>query len=74
MARAKMTKREAVRQSLAELGHDAKPAEMQADILGRFGIRMTTDHISTEKGNLLRKARAGAGVRRGRLPGASAAG
>jgi len=55
----KMKKREAVRQSLAFLGKDAKPQAMLADIRERFGIEMTTDHISTEKGILLRQKKAG---------------
>jgi hypothetical protein len=47
-----LTKREAVRRALADLGPDATPTQMQGHIKKKFGIKMTTDHISTEKGNL----------------------
>jgi hypothetical protein len=50
-----MTKNEAVRQALAELGPDAKPMQMRPFIKEHFGIDMTTDHISTAKGEILRK-------------------
>jgi hypothetical protein len=68
----KMSKVEAVRQSLAKLGNDAKPKAIQADILTRFGIQMTTDHIKTAKGNHLRKLAEGGFVTRkaGRPTGA----
>src|SRR5437764_277473 len=52
----KISKKEAVRRSLARLGKDAQPVEIQADVLGRFGIEMTTGHISTTKGELRREA------------------
>jgi hypothetical protein len=47
-----LTKREAVRRAIADLGPDATPTQMQGHIKRKFGIKMTTDHISTEKGNL----------------------
>jgi hypothetical protein len=50
-----MSKREAVRQALAELGEGATPTQLRGHILGTFGIEMSTDHISTEKGILRRK-------------------
>jgi hypothetical protein len=59
MARKKnggMTKQEAVRQALSELGNDAKPTQIKGFVKERFGIEMTTDHISTAKGDILRKA------------------
>jgi hypothetical protein len=52
----KMTKKEAVRRSLKKLGLDAKPAEIQKDVKKRFRIDMTTDHISTLKGELRKQA------------------
>jgi hypothetical protein len=52
----KITKQEAVRRALAELGNDAKPAQMKGWIKERLGIDMTADHISTAKGDILRKA------------------
>jgi hypothetical protein len=56
-----VTKMEAVRQVLAEMGKDAKPAEMQPVIKEKFGIEMSTDHISTYKGDILKKAKAKGG-------------
>src|SRR5262245_34854582 len=53
-----MTKNEAVRQALAALGPDAKPMQMQPFIKEQFGIEMSTDHISTAKGEILRKQKA----------------
>ncbi len=50
-----LTKKEAVRRALAKLGPQAKPAELQAHIKKAFGIEMTTDHVSTCKGDILRK-------------------
>jgi hypothetical protein len=52
----KITKQEAVRRALAHFGRDGKPAEMQGWIKQQFGIDMSTDHISTAKGEILRKA------------------
>src|SRR5262245_52101937 len=55
----KITKKEAVRRSLAKLGKDAKPAAIQADIRERFGLEMTPGHITTTKGELRREAAKG---------------
>jgi hypothetical protein len=52
----KVTKQEAVRRALQELGNDAKPAQMKGWIKQRLGIDMTADHVSTAKGDILRKA------------------
>jgi hypothetical protein len=52
-----ITKKEAVRRSLAKLGKNAQPVEIQKDIKDRFGIDMTTGHISTTKGELRRGAK-----------------
>src|SRR5205823_5814646 len=54
--KAKMTKLEAVRRALAELGDKAKRAEIKDFVKERFGIEMSADHISTSKGEVLRKA------------------
>jgi hypothetical protein len=51
-----MTKQEAVRRALSELGNDAKPTQIKGFVKERLGIEMTTDHISTAKGDILRKA------------------
>ncbi|HKB35663.1 MAG TPA: hypothetical protein VKD72_04365 [Gemmataceae bacterium] len=50
-----ITKMEAVRRAWRALGKDAKPAQMKGFIKNRFGIDMTTDHISTCKGEIRRK-------------------
>lgn len=52
----RLTKTEAVRRALAKLGPDAKPAAIQTYVRDECGVEMTTDHISTTKGILLRKA------------------
>ena len=52
----KISKQEAVRRALAHFGNDAKPMQMQGWIRSEFGIEMGTDHISTAKGDILRKA------------------
>ena len=52
-----ISKVEAVRRSLEKLGREATNAEIQADVLERFGLVMTTNHVSTCKGDL-RKAEA----------------
>jgi hypothetical protein len=62
----KISKMEAVRRAMAAMGGDAKPAAMQGYIKKTFGIAMTTDHISTYKGDIRRKAAGGA------KPGATA--
>jgi hypothetical protein len=50
-----MTKQEAVRQALSERGNDAMPKQIQGFVQERFRIAMTTNHISTAKGDILRK-------------------
>ena len=50
-----ITKMEAVRRALAHFGKGGKPAQMQGWIEQQFNIKMTTDHISTAKGEILRK-------------------
>jgi hypothetical protein len=52
----KISKQEAVRRALAHFGNDAKPLQMQGWIKSELGIDMSTDHISTAKGDILRKA------------------
>jgi hypothetical protein len=52
-----ITKQEAVRRALAELGRDAKPTQMQGHIREHYGLEMTVGHISTAKGDILRKAK-----------------
>jgi hypothetical protein len=52
----KIKKKEAVRRSLKKLGPDAPTKDIQADIKKRFGLDMTTNHISTTKGELRKEA------------------
>src|SRR5579859_5303425 len=56
MPRGKITKREAVRQALAALGNDAMPVRIQGWVKEHLGVEMTAGHVSTTKGELLRKA------------------
>jgi hypothetical protein len=51
-----ITKMEAVRRALKAMGRDAKPAAMQPFIKREFGVEMSTDHISTYKGSILKAA------------------
>jgi hypothetical protein len=67
--RKKISKAEAVRRSLADLGPDAKPKDIQADIKKRFRIKMTTDHISTSKGDAIRKGLVGEPTAEKKRPG-----
>lgn len=50
-----MTKQEAVRRTLDDLGRDAKPTQMKAHIKEHYGMDMTADHVSTSKGIILKK-------------------
>jgi hypothetical protein len=52
-----MTKMEAVRKALDTLGKGAKPLQIQGFVKREFNIEMNTDHISTAKGEILRKAK-----------------
>jgi hypothetical protein len=56
-----ITKMEAVRRALEAMGRDATPTQMQPYIKDNFGIEMSADHISTAKGIILRKKKAGRG-------------
>src|SRR4051794_6063080 len=50
-----MTKVEAVRRAMAKLGNDAKPLVLRDYIKKEFNINMTADHVSTTKGELLKR-------------------
>jgi hypothetical protein len=54
---ASMTKMEAVRRALKALGKDALPSQLQPYIKQTFGIDMTPAHITTCKGDILRKGK-----------------
>ncbi|HYT91227.1 MAG TPA: hypothetical protein VEL76_21110 [Gemmataceae bacterium] len=49
-----ISKKEAVRQALKELGKGAKPAAIKPFIKAKYGIDMTPEHITTSKGEILR--------------------
>src|SRR2546421_6915247 len=66
-----MTKTEAVRRALAEFGPIAKLSEMQSFIKDRFGVEMSTNHISTSRGEILRKEAAGKAKPAAKKPAAS---
>jgi hypothetical protein len=46
-----------VRRALAELGRDAMPLRIKGFVKDHYGLEMTTSHISTAKGDILRKAK-----------------
>src|SRR5262245_39486708 len=50
-----MTKMEAVRRTLRELGRHAMPLQIQDHLKKQFGIDMTVAHISNYKSEILRK-------------------
>ena len=62
-----VSKMDAVREALRQLGWDAKPAQIQGFIKEKFGVEMTLDHISNYKSAIRRKG--GKGKKRGRKPG-----
>ena len=51
-----MSKKDAVRRALSDLGNEAKPMQIQGHIKQRYHIDMGLDHISTCKGEILREA------------------
>ena len=65
---------EAVRRAIAEIGHDAKAAELADFIKSQFGIRMTPPHIATYKTRIVRKGGSeSAIIRRPQVPAAAPA-
>jgi hypothetical protein len=53
-SKAGVSKMEAVRQGLQQLGRNAKPLKLQAFIKEKFNIDMTPDHISNYKSTILK--------------------
>jgi hypothetical protein len=51
----KVTKNEAVRRAVAELGKDAKRGQLRDFVKERFGIEMDLDHVSAARVAALRK-------------------
>jgi hypothetical protein len=56
MAKKKLTKIDAVRQALGELGKEAGPTAIQGYLKERLGIDITKDHASNAKSVVLRQA------------------
>jgi hypothetical protein len=50
-----LTKKDAVRTALSQLGKSAKPLKIQEFVKAQFGYEMSTEHISNCKGEILRK-------------------
>src|SRR5579864_3066949 len=67
-----VSKMEAVRQGLRQLGRKAKPLKIQAFIKEQYDIDMTPDHISNYKSTILKGKGKGKG-KPGRPPKAAAA-
>jgi hypothetical protein len=51
----KISKMEAVRRAMAELGNDATPTPLQAHVKDKYGLDMTKEHVSVYKRDILRK-------------------
>src|SRR3954453_21014814 len=66
-----ISKGEAVRRALAELGQDAKPAAIQPYVKDKFGLDMTPEHITTCKGTILKQG--GKGKPQAKAEGSKAA-
>jgi hypothetical protein len=54
---APITKMDAVRRGLDELGPEAKPTALREFVKNRFGLDMTLGHVKNYKGKIVRKAR-----------------
>jgi hypothetical protein len=63
-----ISKQEAVRRALGHFGRDAKPAQMQGWIKQQFNLDMTTDHISTAKGEIRKAAAQKAAAKKAAAP------
>ena len=55
MAAEKMSKMDAVRKAISELGKDASPVTIQDFVKTQFGLEMTTAHVSNYKTTVLRE-------------------
>jgi hypothetical protein len=51
----KISKMEAVRRAMAELGNDATPTPLQAHVKAKYGLDMTKEHVSVCKRDILRQ-------------------
>jgi hypothetical protein len=52
-----LSKMDAVRRAMRELGNDAMPKRIQAFVKERFGVEMTNDHVSDCKKKILKKGK-----------------
>jgi hypothetical protein len=52
-----LSKMDAVRRAMGELGNDALPKRIQAFVKERFGVVMTNDHVSDCKKKILKKGK-----------------
>ena len=59
-ASAGLSKQELLRQAIKQLGKDAKPLQIQAHVKNKFGVEISTNHISAAKTEILRKMEDGA--------------
>ena len=59
-AAAGLSKQELLRQAIKQLGKDAKPLQIQAHVKDKFGVEISTNHISAAKTEILRKMAGGA--------------
>ena len=50
-----LSKKDAVRRALQDLGNEARPLQIREHIKKRYHIEMSLDHISTVKGEILRE-------------------
>jgi hypothetical protein len=50
-----LSKKDAVRRALQDLGNEAKPLQIREHIKKRYHLEMSLDHISTVKGEILRE-------------------
>ena len=53
--KAGVSKMDAVRQAIRQLGRSAKPRQIQGAIKEQFGVAMTLDHISNYKSTILKQ-------------------
>ncbi len=55
MAAEKMSKMDAVRKAISELGKDVSPIKIQEFVKTKFGLDMTPAHVSNYKTTVLRE-------------------
>jgi hypothetical protein len=63
-----ISKIDAVRKALKELGKDAMPVKIQGYLKEKFGLEMTTSYVSVYKSHLLRKKKRKKAVSKAAMP------